>query len=248
MRERDLIYKASKKEFRLFICIASPILWGISYLFYKNIILSFSAVFILIPLRVSYERYLINRKKEKVTEEFKDFMYCISSSVSVGKSMRWAIDEGWQSMRFMYDENKSILLKEIEKMISNINDLNFSEEEALKCFADNLDIDDIRDFADVYSICEKTGGNLQKVILNTIVILTDKINVKREIRAVIAQRQFEGKVVTAMPIVILMILNLSSEDYLQPLYETVAGRVIMTVCLVGFILSALWIVKILEQN
>ena len=91
---------------------------------------------------------------------------------------------------------------------------------------------DIESFVDVYLSIRETGGDMEKVISKTADILTDKISIEKEIKAIISQKQVEAKIITAMPLVILAGLNITSSGYIDPLYETPAGRIIMTVSLI----------------
>ena len=96
---------------------------------------------------------------------------------------------------------------------------------------------DIESFTDVYLSVRETGGDMEKVISKTADILTDKISIEKEIRAIISQKQVEAKIITVMPLVILAGLNITSSGYIDPLYETIAGRIIMTVSLAGIIFA-----------
>ena len=73
------------------------------------------------------------------------------------------------------------------------------------------------------------------VLKNTIEIIMDKITIEREIRTLTSQKRFEGNIITAMPLIVIMFLNIFSPDYLEPLYKTTAGRLIMTLALAGLV-------------
>ena len=59
-------------------------------------------------------------------------------------------------------------------------------------------MEDIKNFVDVYLACRTTGADLETVIGNSTEILMDKIDIEKEIRALTAQKQFEGKIITVM--------------------------------------------------
>ena len=50
-----------------------------------------------------------------------------------------------------------------------------------------------------------------------------------------SQKRFEGNIITAMPLIVIMFLNVFSPDYLEPLYKTLSGRLIMTAALAGLV-------------
>ena len=55
------------------------------------------------------------------------------------------------------------------------------------------------------------------------------MSIDREIEELIKRKENEGLVIFAMPALIILFLNLTSPDYISPLYETIAGRIIMTI-------------------
>ncbi|MEG2283627.1 MAG: pilus assembly protein TadB, partial [Bacilli bacterium] len=81
----------------------------------------------------------------------------------------------------------------------------------------------------------ETGGDLKKIINNNIQIILDKLSILREIKTMSAQRYFELKVITVMPIIVILFFNIFNSDYITPLYEGVGGRIIMTLSLIGII-------------
>ncbi len=244
MNKEGILQELSSGQRMIYYILSYMTLVAIAYLFYKSLIISLIFGFLSIKLEPVYESYIMQRRKEELLLQFKDFLYIISSSISVSKSMETAIKESKEGLRMMYGDG--IIVKEVERMIIAIDERKYSGEEALKDMAKRADIEEIWDFVDTYSICIVTGGNIKKAILSTISILTDKMNIKRDIKALISQKQFEGKVVSAMPIVILLILNTLSPDYLEPLYTTLEGRILMTIALCSFLGSSLWIFKILN--
>ena len=90
---------------------------------------------------------------------------------------------------------------------------------------------EIRDFADSYSICLGTGGDLDRVILHASQLLLEKIEILREIRVQTAQKRLEVRILSLIPLGILALLQLTSPAYLDGMYHTGNGRVVMTLAL-----------------
>ena len=82
-------------------------------------------------------------------------------------------------------------------------------------------------------LTRKTGADLGIVIENASKVLMDKIRVEREIKAVTKQKVLEGRIITVMPILVVLFLNIFSPDYLSVMYETVQGRIVMSLSLAG---------------
>lgn len=59
------------------------------------------------------------------------------------------------------------------------------------------------------------------------------MSIEKEIKTLVAQKKLEGKIITVMPLCVIIFLNIISPDYLQVLYSTFAGRIVMTLALAG---------------
>ncbi len=76
-----------------------------------------------------------------------------------------------------------------------------------------------------------TGASLITALGKAAGVIMEKMSIDREIEELVRRKESEGIVIFAMPALIILFLNLTAPDYIAPLYETVAGRVIMTAVL-----------------
>ena len=118
-------------------------------------------------------------------------------------------------------------------MVKRFSENRENEERILSEFADRSNVEDIRDFVEVYLTCRTTGGDLHQVIANASHILMEKMAIERDIKVMISQKKFEGKIISIMPILVIVSLNAASPGYLDSLYDSVAGRLVMTLALAG---------------
>ena len=93
------------------------------------------------------------------------------------------------------------------------------------------------DFSEVFLIAKAHGGNISKIIGNTINVINDKIEVKLEIDTVTASKRFEQKLMNLLPFLIIIYMNISSSSFLKSLYTTLEGRMLMTFALVVYFFS-----------
>ena len=103
------------------------------------------------------------------------------------------------------------------------------------------DIDDIKNFVDVFAICKNTGGNLVEVMKNTAAIISQKIDIRNEINIIVAEQHLNQRILSIMPFALMTIIILSSPDYVEPLYTPV-GNIIMFIVL-SLIIGAYFIGK-----
>ena len=76
----------------------------------------------------------------------------------------------------------------------------------------------------------------------------EKMSIEKEIDELVKRKESEGLVILVMPALVLLFLNLFAPDYIAPMYETLAGRLIMSICAVGTGAVYLMIQKITSMN
>ena len=205
--------------------------FSVFYLFYKSILISLLGGFSFVLFKNSYENHKKLKKKKAMKQQFRDFLYSISSSFSIGRQMPAAIREAVPLLENLHGED-SLLSLELKKSLTLIDEMRVNEEKVLREFARETQIDEIVQFFELYFTCRKTGANIQHVIEKSADVLLDKMSMEKEIETLTAQKRFEGRLIAIMPIGLLFALNISSNSYLNPLYTTLQGRVIMSTALV----------------
>lgn len=235
-------YELNGKEKLAFYLIGYLASAFVFFLFYHNPFLSLLGGILIIKLRPFYEKYRASERMKKLDIQFKDLLYSLSASVASGRHMSEAILEACDNLSVMYPESELIMV-ELLHMKRSITENNESDSVLLLDFAERSKSEDISNFVQVYVTCRSMGGDLEKVISRTADIITEKMNIKREIKAITAQKKLEGRLIALMPLAMLLILNLLSPSYIAPLYAGLSGRLIMTVCLA----LSLWGVFLMEK-
>jgi len=224
------IYEMTDRERTLFFSAGYLAAAALMFLFYRSLILSAACGFLIVKLKPYYSSYRAKERIQKLNIQFKDMLYSLSSSIAAGRQMPQALVEAADSLAVMYGPKEPIMM-ELNHMKRCIIENNESDRELLADFARRSCCEDIHNFVQVYIICRNMGGDLEKIIARTSAILTDKMNIEREIKAVTAQKKLEGRLIALMPVAMLLILNLLSPSYIVPLYSGLPGRLIMTGCL-----------------
>jgi tight adherence protein B len=70
--------------------------------------------------------------------------------------------------------------------------------------------------------------------------------VRNEIATLTSQKRFEARILSVLPPLILVFLQLSSPDYIAPLYGTPAGVLVMTLCLAVMGAAFYWSTRITD--
>ncbi len=172
--------------------------------------------------------------------QFKDALYFISVSLSSGKSFETALVDAQRALERVYPDKNALIIKELELINARVT-MNISVEQALADLADRVRVEEIKNFADVFTISKRAGVNLVEVIRNTSNMIREKIEVKQEIENLVAGKKLEQKILSLTPFLMVYVIKSSSSGFLDPLFSTAAGRMVMTVALLlllaGYLLS-----------
>lgn len=237
------IFDKQRRQWIRFFLVGYGCLFAIGQIFYGNLV--FSAIFGLsiVLLSERFQNHLVSMRARELRRQFSDLLYSLSASVAIGRQLPTAIMEANVNLGFIYQADTPMMV-ELRYMSKCFAENCENEERILSEFAERSNVEDIRNFVEVYLTCRVTGGDLQTVITNASHILMEKMAIERDIRVMISQKKFEGKIISIMPILIIVSLNLTSPGYLENLYHTLAGRMVMTVALLGIVAAYVMTEKI----
>jgi tight adherence protein B len=214
----------------------------LGYLFYKSIF----GILALCPLLYLYRKrkkgILSEKRRWKLNLEFKDGILAWSASLEAGYSAEHALEEAYQDLGRIYPNN-AMIMQEFSYMINQLR-MNIPIEKALEDFGYRSGIEDIQSFSEVFYTAKRTGGDIINIIKIAADIISDKIEVKREIITLIAAKRLEANIMKSIPLLILIYLSISSPGFLDPLYHNLFGILLMTAFLLLYLGAYLIIDKI----
>lgn len=209
----------------------------------------FLAGFILTPLTVVLYRerktQIIEKKKNALEKEFKDMLISVSDGLKTGYSVENAIQASYKDMGVLHGKN-SIICYEIKIMISQLK-LNVGTEKVIDDFARRIQLKNARLFAEVFRVSKKTGGNMSQIIKNVTDDIVLKEETREEICAAITEKRIEQKVMTIIPIFIIVYITITSPGFLDIMYDTLFGKLIMTGCIAAYAAAYIWGEKIIRS-
>ncbi len=204
-----------------------------SYLFYRSI----AAFFVLIPLTLVLSRRFAGkqRKKEKdrLLFQFKDGILALAASLRAGHSAENAFVDAAEELVLLYGR-EAPMTKEFRRVAARTG-MNVPLEQAVAEMAGRCGLQDIRTFSEVFAAARRTGGELGRMILDTVQTISGRIEVREEIETLLRGRQYEQMVMKMVPVFLLIYMDLTSPGYFSVLYETVFGRSVMTICFALYI-------------
>lgn len=219
------------------VCVAA-------YIFYENILMAF----ILSPyVYLHYKQ----RKKERAKKDnnefcrkFRDGIMSVSFALNVGYSIENAFIQAVEELELIYGRDSDITIK-FRYIVVRLGQ-NENIEDIFMDFAEKSKVEDIIYFAQIFRYAKRSGGDLISIIRNTTQIIQQKEEVLSEIDTIISGKRMEQRVMSIIPAAIVVYLKLTAAEFIQPLYGNVYGAVIMTVCLIVYVIADMWAKRIVN--
>ena len=229
------VYHLTGQEWIRYLLEGTAVCAVTAYVFYR----SFLAFVLMLPagmLRPFFKRReLCRRRKEELRLQFKEAIQIVASALAAGYSVENAFAVSLKEMEEIHGSD-SMIAQEIRLILRKVR-LNLTFEEALGDFAKRSGLDDVKNFSDVFLAARKSGGELMKIIARTAEIIGEKIRIQEEILTATASRRMEQKIMSAIPILIVVYIELTSPGFFEILYSTMGGRILMTICLGIYLVS-----------
>lgn len=238
------IYRLSVKEWLKYGSFGLLLNGMISYVFYRSTV----AFIILSPLSVLYPLYqrekLRQRRLETLRSQFKEAALILASSLSAGYSVENAFSVTGVELEQLYGPD-GMITTEVDGIVSQLR-VNRTVEELLMDFAERSGLDDIKNFAEVFSVAKRSGGELVQIINHVTKVISDKIQVGEEIITMTTEKRFEQNIMNLAPFLIVIYIDMTSPGFFDVMYTTLSGRLVMSVCLFLYGISVLMSQKILN--
>lgn len=237
-------YSMNWKEWGLSIGLAVILAGTAAYSCYRSWL---AFTFLLIPacLCPRYVRQYQKKKRlEKMEVQFKEMIQILSSSLSAGYSVENAVAACKKELELMYGAD-GLMTKEVSYMVQQM-EMNRPIESLINEFAARSGLEEVENFARIFTIAKRSGGQLVPIITHTVQIMNDRFQVKEEIRTLTASRKFEQKIMNLMPVLMILYIDSTSPGFFSVMYTTVMGRIVMSGCLAVYLLSVYLSGKILD--
>ena len=224
--------------------LGALLVFAVNFLFYRR----WWITFLLAPLGVYAARMhgktRLENKKRRRRSEFREALNCLSVSLRAGYSVENAIRETAKDLANILGPEAD-MTREFAYIYSQIQ-VSVPVEALLLDFAARSDSEDIESFAAVFAAAKKTGGSLVDIISRSARIISDKIDVEREIETSLAAKKYEQRIMSVMPCGIIIYMEAASPGFLDVMYTTTFGFMTMTGCLFAYAGAVYWGSKIVD--
>lgn len=203
---------------------------------------------LLLPFLYGYldqkQQALCKKRKQTLDRQFRDMILAVSSHLQAGFSIENAFYEAYRDIRMLYGKD-SLMARELVGVLRRI-DNNEALEQVLMQLAERSNAEDIYEFAQIFAIAKRGGGDIRSIIMRTAVMIGDKMEVRREIDTIMSEKRLEQRIMQLMPFLLIGYLSFTSPGFMDSLYHNLAGILLMTGCLIVYVLACFLAEKILD--
>ncbi len=215
--------------------LASVLLFLVAMLFYDSLFLAIFFQLMLIPFTFYIKRQYKKLLRERYLLEFRDFLRLLSGFLAAGFSVEKGIPGTLPELRQQWGKDAE-LVKDVALMERELS-LRRPVNVILASYGNESDIREVKLFTEVFSYAKRSGGSLNEIIGRTNDSIMRKIEAGQEIQAMLSSQLLEQRIMSVMPVMILLYVRVFSGDYLESLYGNFYGIVFMTACLFLYLLA-----------
>src|ERR1041384_283013 len=160
----------------------------------------------------------------------------MANALRAGLTFQQAMDQVGKESNAPLRQEFGLFTKEVK--------LGVPVEEALVNMANRVGSEDLELVATSTNIARQLGGNMAEMFETIAATIRERFRLEGKINALTSQGKMQGWIVSAMPLVIGLVLNMRNPELMQPMFETAYGYIVVCVIIVLEVLGFLFIRRI----
>lgn len=225
-------YILNGREWAIYLAEGFLIAGIIGYFFYQSVWACFFLAPVVFLFLKEKKKELAKRRREELSIQFKDAVLSVSANQKAGYSVENAFREAYRDMAVLYGA-ESYICKELNYIAKGL-DNNIILEKLLFDFGVRSHVQDILQFADVFLIAKRSGGNMTEILAKTADTIEQKTAVDKEIQVLLSSKKMEQKIMNVIPFFIIFYIGITSKGFFDVMYHNLVGILIMTFCLIVY--------------
>ena len=180
----------------------------------------------------------LKRRRDQFAEQLPDALQVISSALRSGHSFAGALAVVVESAA---DPMKS----EMQQVVAD-EQRGIPLEQAIEVVVNRMDSRDLEQVGIVAQLQRESGSNAAEVIDRVAETIRDRFELRRLIKTLTVQGRMSRWIVSALPVVILLLLQLINPHYMHPLVQSTGGKVVLGLAAAMCVAGSLVIKKIVD--
>ncbi len=204
-----------------------------------NLIMIFLPLLSLVLPRV----YILRAKNKKIRQfnnQLADVLLTLANSLKAGFSLFQAMEMAGQEMPEPISSEIKVTLREMA--------YGESTETALTNFSQRVRSRDLDLVVTAILIQRLIGGNLAEILMSIHDTIQERLRIQGEVKSLTAQGKLSGYIIGALPILLGLVITILQPSYIQPLFHSTPGIMMVTFGLTFQIIGFIAIKKIVTIN
>lgn len=185
-----------------------------------------------------YLRLRVQRRLQRFNDGLHDMLTLVSSSLRSGHSFV-------QSMHVVCMDMQGPIQEEFERIETEMQ-VGVSVEEAMQRANARVGSEDFDLIVTAITIQRQVGGNLSEVLDRIADTIRERVQVKREVKALTSQGRMSAWIFLLLPVGVSTLLYLTDPSYIGLLFHSPAGWGMLSLALIGQAIGYVFIRKIIN--
>lgn len=185
-------------------------------------------------------RWIVSRKVSKMRKAFEeqlaDNLDVLAGAMRTGHSTMGALS-------VMMDSAIEPSKSELRRVVQD-EQLGVPLDDALMVMARRMESYDAEQIALVMRLQREAGGNTAEVLDRVAEVIRGRMELRRLVEVLTAQAKISRWILTGLPIFVLLALTFTGGDYLQPMFDSLIGKIALVVGAIMVLIGSLWIKQI----
>lgn len=182
--------------------------------------------------------FLAGKRRAKFDAQLGDTLQLLSGSLRAGHSILRAIDAA-------ANESQAPTSEEMRRVISETS-LGRDLLTSLNDTADRMKNEDFVWISQAIQINREVGGNLAEVMDQVNETIRERSEIKGHIKSLAAEGKFSAYILMALPLGIVAMLMLVSPGYMDKMFTTLLGGIMVVASVILMTIGGLWMRKIID--
>jgi tight adherence protein B len=177
-------------------------------------------------------------RRNRFAEQLPDALQVIASALRSGHSFASAL-------AVVVESASEPMKSEMQRVVAD-EQLGIPMEQSLRVVAERMASRDVEQLALVSELQREAGGNAAEVVDRVAETVRERFDLKRLIATLTTQGRMSRWIVSALPIAIILILQVENPHYLHPLLESTGGKVVFAFAAAWAVAGSFVIKRIVE--
>ncbi len=183
-------------------------------------------------------------RKNRIRQEFRLIMQSLAGGVSAGYSAEQSFVQAGEEVEKLYG-SEAWFAGRLRVMNQKVR-MNEPLDRLFAELAQETEVEEICHFAEIFRYARRSGGNLAEITRETVRRMEENEEIGEEIRTTLTGKRFEQRMMMLLIPGILFFVTSGSPEYVEVLYRSVGGVLVMSGCLGGYLLCILWSEKVVD--